>query len=360
MKRFARDENGVAAVVAALFIVILVGFSAIVIDYGNLASHKGALQNAVDAACLAAAQSLPDNPTQAAAVAEEYLAANAPGALLQSVTFQNGDKKVTVTASWDVDYTFARAFMGDDSKSVTARASASVANVFDPIHYALFSGSEIDLLQFTGKNYISGDVHSNNSVKNIATIDGTVTAAGTIDGKIVAQNKVPGYNVLKMPDFSKIIDLSATVSGATLLSYGATYKNGTYTMSPIQLNAMTAAYSDKTIYVDGNVVINGSGVCATGCLIVTGSITFNGGGVSMSAGDAICLASLSGDITFNGGGGVFNGILFAPNGGVTFNGKTDVINGSVLADTIRGNGGLNINFNSNAYNSIPEPDIMLV
>jgi hypothetical protein len=254
----------------------------------------------------------------------------------------------------------ARVISEEAGTTVTVRASAVKTNVFGPYDYALFSGSEIDLLQFTGQNYITGDVHSNNSVKNTAYIDGTVTAAGIIDGKIMADAKVPGFNVLAMPDLSDLIDLSSEISQATLLSYGAVYKNGTYTMSPDQLNALCAAYSDGTVYISGNVTINGTGVCATGCLIVSGDITFNGSGVDMAGGEKMCLASLNGDITFDGGGGAFNGILFTPVGEIDFNGLIDIVNGSVIANSIRGNGGLTICYNPDAQNSVPDTKVILV
>ncbi|UOO37937.1 hypothetical protein IZU99_01315 [Oscillospiraceae bacterium CM] len=360
MLRSIKNESGAVAIVVALVMVVLIGFSAIVIDYGNIAVHKRALQNAVDAACLAAAQELPNNTSAAEDAAVKYLTANAPSAILKSVVFTNSNKKITVTATIDVEYEMARAFVSDASTTVTAAASAVKTNVFGPFDYALFSGSDIDLLQFTGQNYVFGDVHSNNSVKNSATVDGTVTAAGIIDGKINATDKVPGYNVLAMPDFSKVMDLTAEVSQSTLLSYGATFKNGTYTMSPDQYNAIIAAFSGKTIYINGNVTIDGSGVCATGCLIVSGDITFNGSGVNMGAGDKMCMASLNGDINFDGGGGEFNGILYAPIGEINFNGQINSINGSVIGNVIRGNGGLYIHYDPDAKNSVPDTKIMLV
>ena len=329
-----QSETGAVAIVVAFIMVVLVGFSAIVIDYGSIANERRALQNAVDAACLAAAQDLP-NTAKAQNTASEYLAANAPDASLQSVVFTNDNKKVTVTATADAEYKMAKAFVSDSGTTVTATAAAIKTSAFGPYNYALFSGSDIDLLQFTGQNYVFGDVHSNNSVKNSATIDGTVTAAGIIDGKINATDKVPAYNVLPMPDFSNVMDLTEEVSQTTLLSYGATYKNGTYTMSPDQFNEIVAAFSNQTIYINGNVTIDGSGVCATGCLIVSGDITFNGSGVSMVTGNEMCLASLGGNITFDGGGGTFNGILYAPVGSVTFNGNINIINGSVFGNTVK-------------------------
>lgn len=363
MKSFFEKERGAVAVIVALSMVVLIGFSAIVIDYGSLASQKRALQNAVDSACLAAAQNLPDDTYEAQLTAQEYLSANVPQAYLNAidgVVFSNNNKMVTVSATQTVDYIFAKVLTGSASTTVSATAAALVTNVFGPFEYALFSGSEIDLLQFSGQNYIVGDVHSNYNVKNAAVVEGTVTAVGTIDGKIVADLKIPGYSTLSMPDFTSIVDLATELSQTTLLSYGAEYKNGTYTLSPDELNILLADYADKTILITGDLVIDGTGVSATGCLIVTGNITFNGSNVDMASSDAMCLASLNGDITFNGAEGDFNGILFAPNGTVTLNGSSSILKGSVIADIVDSNGGVTIHYYADAQNSIPDTQIQLV
>ena len=363
MKWFLGKERGAVAVIVALSMVVLIGFSAIVIDYGSMASQKRALQNAVDSACLAAAQNLPDDTYEAELTAQEYLSANVPQAYLNAingVVFSNNNKKVTVTATQTVDYIFAKVLLGNASTTVSATAAAIVTNVFGPFDYALFSGSDIDLLQFSGQNYIVGDVHSNFNVKNAAVVEGTVTAVGTIDGKVEADLKIPDYDPLSMPDFSSVVELAAELSQATLLSYGAEYKNDTYTMSPDELNALLADYADKTILITGDLEIDGTGVCATGCLIVTGDITFNGSNVDMASSDAMCLASLTGDITFNGADGDFNGILYAPTGTVTLNGSSSILFGSVIADVVDSNGGVTIYYDSDAQSSVPDTRIQLI
>ncbi len=360
MKRLNRKETGSIAVVVALLMVVLVGFSAMVIDYGNMASQKRLLQNAADAACLAAAACLPDDVAAAQTAASKYLQANTPGAVLQSFETYDGNRKVTVTARMEVDYNFARAIMSSRSRTVSAKASAIVTSVLGPYDYALFSASSIDLLQFTGQNFVSGDIHANYNIKNIATVNGTVTAAGIIDGKITATQKVPNYHVLEMPDFSNIVELAILLDEATLLAYGADYDGSTYTMSPDQLNTMLAAFPEETVLIDGNLIINGTGVCTLGCIIITGNIEFNGGSVDMGTSDTVALCSLSGNITFNGGGGVFRGILYAGTGDICFNGDIGAVYGSVIGNTISGNGGLNIIYDSDATHGIPETEIMLV
>jgi Flp pilus assembly protein TadG len=93
MKGIITLESGAAVVVAALLMTALIGFSAIVIDYGSVAGYKRQLQNAVDAACLAAAQNLPYGTAAAQDTAERYLAANAPEAQLNSVCFPKAIRK---------------------------------------------------------------------------------------------------------------------------------------------------------------------------------------------------------------------------------------------------------------------------
>src|SRR5581483_11888399 len=56
--RFRNDESGFVAVLVALSLVVLVGFSAMVIDSGVLFVNRTQIQKAVDAAALAGAYDL--------------------------------------------------------------------------------------------------------------------------------------------------------------------------------------------------------------------------------------------------------------------------------------------------------------
>src|SRR5919205_1052099 len=58
LRRFASDESGVVAPMAALLIIVLVGFCALVLDFGTIYANRRALQNAADAAALAGARDL--------------------------------------------------------------------------------------------------------------------------------------------------------------------------------------------------------------------------------------------------------------------------------------------------------------
>ena len=71
-----RSERGQALVLAALSMVVILGFAAMAIDVGYWFSQKREVQKAVDAAALAGAQELPDDYVMAESVAREYLTKN--------------------------------------------------------------------------------------------------------------------------------------------------------------------------------------------------------------------------------------------------------------------------------------------
>jgi len=71
-KRFIRDQDGVASIVAALLMVLGLGLGVFTLDVGHLYLEKRRLQGAVDAAALAAA----GDPANAAAIAAKILTKN--------------------------------------------------------------------------------------------------------------------------------------------------------------------------------------------------------------------------------------------------------------------------------------------
>jgi Flp pilus assembly protein TadG len=57
-RAFGRDESGAVAILTAILMVVLLGFLALAVDIGHLATVKNELQNAADAAALAGARAL--------------------------------------------------------------------------------------------------------------------------------------------------------------------------------------------------------------------------------------------------------------------------------------------------------------
>ncbi|MFN8557786.1 MAG: Tad domain-containing protein [Dehalococcoidia bacterium] len=116
----------------ALMLVPLLGFVALAIDMGQLAINRRQLQNAVDAAALAAAQALPDDTVSATDAAYTWASRNGvPWAQLDSpiiTTTATTNDTISVTARRNVPYSFARV-LNLFSGNVTATATARIGSV---------------------------------------------------------------------------------------------------------------------------------------------------------------------------------------------------------------------------------------
>ncbi|MGB7472326.1 pilus assembly protein TadG-related protein [Trichococcus sp.] len=125
IKRLKSEQFGQALVMVALLLGVLAAFAALVIDVGDLYNTKAELQNAADAAALAGAQELPDNPSQAKIVAESYAGKNGLTTDSVAVTFGTGNKSISVKIDRTANTSFAKIF-GVDTSPVSADATASV------------------------------------------------------------------------------------------------------------------------------------------------------------------------------------------------------------------------------------------
>jgi hypothetical protein len=127
LARLKIDQKGSALVLAAAMMAVFLGFTALVVDVGTMILEKSRLQNACDAAALAAARELP-TVALAEQKANQYLEYNGVVPEEAHVSFDPGGVRVTVEASRRVDYTFARVF-GLTNGEVSARASAVFGGV---------------------------------------------------------------------------------------------------------------------------------------------------------------------------------------------------------------------------------------
>jgi hypothetical protein len=126
-----KGERGQVLVIAALFMVALLGFAALVIDTGRATVERRRLQNTVDAAAHAAIMVLPDNPSTASTAAHSWATKNGMSGALTSVSFSQtsvANDTVTVNGSRSVNYGFARV-LGLNSGTITATARARVFSV---------------------------------------------------------------------------------------------------------------------------------------------------------------------------------------------------------------------------------------
>lgn len=119
-----RNQDGQAFVLTILFLATLMGMAALVLDVGHWYRSKRDLQAIADAAALAGAQALPDNPVQAAAIAAQYAKDN--GGPAPQVTFKTTNlpnDTISVTVSRQEPGFFAKVF-SIDSVNVGSKASA--------------------------------------------------------------------------------------------------------------------------------------------------------------------------------------------------------------------------------------------
>ncbi|HVM16224.1 MAG TPA: pilus assembly protein TadG-related protein [Gaiellaceae bacterium] len=125
MTSFRRDD-GQVAVLSVVFLTVLLGMSALVLDVGTWFRADRAAQATADAAALAAAQALPDDPSKATALAHEYAGKNSQPkqsvAVELKTTLKSSDT-VRVTVEAPAPGVFARLF-GIDSVTVRATATA--------------------------------------------------------------------------------------------------------------------------------------------------------------------------------------------------------------------------------------------
>ncbi len=126
------SESGQTLVIFALALTVLIGFLALTFDIGMMALERRSAQNAADAAALAGAQMLPDNPNAAIADATTYAALNGISAdELASVTVLStfvANDSIEVAVSRDVSFAFA-GVLGFFSGTVNVSATASSGGV---------------------------------------------------------------------------------------------------------------------------------------------------------------------------------------------------------------------------------------
>lgn len=101
----------------------LIGITAMVVDVGLILLEQQKLSDALDAAALAGAQDLVDDPEQAESKAIEYATLN--GVSNPTVVIDDDNKEITVNGQKEVPYYFAKIF-GFDTKTITGSSKAQV------------------------------------------------------------------------------------------------------------------------------------------------------------------------------------------------------------------------------------------
>jgi len=134
MNARTQSERGQATVLTLIFLVVLLGMAALVLDIGSWYRADRDTQSTADSAALAGAQSLPDDTGQAVSLASSYAGKNGGG--LQSATISSSiasNDTIKVKISRQSPGIFTKLF-GHDSTTVGSSATARVA----PLDQAMY------------------------------------------------------------------------------------------------------------------------------------------------------------------------------------------------------------------------------
>ncbi|CAH2714467.1 hypothetical protein BACCIP111895_01630 [Neobacillus rhizosphaerae] len=119
-----RDESGGVLAYVAIFMVVLLGFTAVVIDGGRLFTEKSKLQKALDSSVLAGAQGLRTSEARAREIAKDVSEKNGFKVSESELTFTSNSIKATKQVS--VPMTFAKV-IGINNTTISATAKAKIA-----------------------------------------------------------------------------------------------------------------------------------------------------------------------------------------------------------------------------------------
>ncbi len=307
-KSFIKNEKGSIIVLVAISMTVLLGFSALAVDYGSMTNQRSLLQNAADAAALAGAIKGED-------VAREYVMANTTGVAPEDIIItQPTPTSMTVSIRKDTQAFFSHLLTGSSTNEVAASATAEYTIQSPGAGYAIWAEDEVEL---KNKSVINGDVHSN-----------TGTAPGNFDFKAnVTINGNKTYYKESMPDYSVLQeDIDATYSGdLTLKNEG----------DKAALKRDYGIETGDTLYVPGTVNIHKNAGVIDFNIISDGNIKFNG---STQVVDTMFIYSKNGSIEFDGSNGALAMLLYAPKGTVTWNGQGTDLRGAIVAQNFIENG----------------------
>jgi hypothetical protein len=135
-------ESGQVAVLTVLFMAVMLGMGAAVLDVGSWYRADRALQSAADASALAGAQALPDDPILAQNLAQQYATKNGGGA--EAVTISStvaANDTIKVTGKRTAPGFFSK-ILGIDSVEVHAQAKARAGSLSSARYSAPFGIDE--------------------------------------------------------------------------------------------------------------------------------------------------------------------------------------------------------------------------
>jgi len=407
------SRQGQSLVIVVLMLTVLLGVAGTGLTVGTVYYARTRLQNAVDAAALAGAQTYQNPGSQASLISQDDPGATGTVEWNPDIFYPN---TVVATGSVEVPGGFAQIF-GFHDFTVRARAVASPAPGW-PFDFAIFQGTTQEALSFNGaKLDVTGGIHANQDINfngGKDTVSGVISATGTVSpsGVGTIENNAP---YIPMP----VWNAPGLPSGYTTIGSSTNPVSNWPTSNELDGNTLTGNY-----FVYGNVSLP-AGIVVDGSIEATGTITLSGGdtingnligdgpnsGITDQSGNnsssqgksassqpntingslftlgggnitfdganttlgnsvnALILAALpsngqpGGNITFNGSNNsnTVPGIIYAPDGTITFNGGSNTFEGSIVGNQVQFNGSNNIvQWNQSVVDSTPFGEPVLI
>ena len=384
-KALKKNEEGAVAVLVALTLTVLCGFSALAIDYGMLASSKQDMQNAADAAALAAAAELASGSyLDVYSVAKDFCELNNYNPDDENVRLEvvSAGKSVQVTVYQEMKAGFSSVLTGRDTLDVSATAEAEMVSIFGNCPYAMFASQRIENggygITINGNNiFINGNIHSNSDILMRNAVLGEGVVATAVRSVLPNTEGWKGNQIaLDMPSLPALEN--ALSDRPDIAEFPRTIVKDSHSGFGELVSEAIAKYHQKMgpgngyrtdglfIHVRGDLIFNGNTNTPYHAsfpiiLIVDGSINLNGMPLDSSQDNPMIIVSKNGMITVNGGGACYTGILYAPNGLVQINGNDAEFVGSIIAQNILKNGGsITVQYLENTDRFLPTTKVHLI
>jgi hypothetical protein len=367
-----RGELGQTIVMFSFSMVALLGFVAIVFDFGSIYQERRQLQNAADGAALAAAGELPAFPSVAVTAAQTVLAANGYNPADTDVTVvvntsDLGDPEeveIRVTKH-NKSFLFARVF-GLVSTDVSARAAAEIVSAHED-EYAIFAIDDscgapgVDISG--GLATFNGTVHTNS---NVAVGGSNHTFDPSVTYHCDFSEGGSGHTYSRGQKKTGARDVPTAVSGITYSTFAPcdfSFPN------PTNLKSRNDIWQNpaKTLLMDGvycfakSVTLIGDDITGNVTFAAQGSINISGSDHDLTAyhpSGILLFTSADGagdEIDVTGSGGQWTGIMYAPDGEAKVGGQGNLnYSGSIIAQSVSVSGnGMSITSSSLVDNGNP-------
>lgn len=343
-------------IIAALAMVIVLGFLAMALDGGMAYAGRRTAQNAADAAALAGAKVLQDEgvgPAVQAAI-YDYSERNNLDVSAWSYVYEEGEEVgVAVTTTSTFSTSFA-SIMGIHTITTVAPAEArmvgrrlgSADSGGCDGDYAIWAdvwGGQDKEVYIKGEEHvIVGNVHSNDDLK-IGGKDHTITGGVTYVDTFSDNSQGSWYSAPQQvttqagPVSYDVADYQP--GGSMAVAAGGDYH---YTGGNLSL---TCSSPQGLYYATGHVTIDCEDMSGQVTIVAEGYIKVhnNTGSIVLSPySDGLLFfsnRSSGNDIDLNGEGYTLNGILYAPNGEVKVQAEAMTLNGSMVGKRVEFTGG---------------------